>query len=32
VPIVTSPEFQEKLKKEPNTEVIRKALVEANKT
>jgi len=31
VPIVTSPEFQEKLKKDPNTEVIRKALVEANK-
>jgi imidazolonepropionase-like amidohydrolase len=31
VPIVTSPEFQEKLKKDPNTEAIRKALVEANK-
>jgi imidazolonepropionase-like amidohydrolase len=31
VPLVTSPEFQDKLKKDPNTEVIRKALVEANK-
>jgi len=31
VPIVTSPEFQEKVKKDPNTEFIRKALVEANK-
>jgi hypothetical protein len=31
VPIVASPEFQERLKKDPNTEVIRKALAEANK-
>ena len=31
VPLVTSPEYQDKLKKDPNTEVIRKALVEANK-
>ena len=30
-PLVTSPEYQDKLKKDPNTEVIRKALVEANK-
>jgi imidazolonepropionase-like amidohydrolase len=31
VPLVTSPEYHDKLKKDPNTEVIRKALVEANK-
>jgi imidazolonepropionase-like amidohydrolase len=31
VPLVSSAEFHDKLKKDPNTEVIRKALVEANK-
>src|SRR6266550_3060274 len=31
VPIVTSPELQEKVKKDPNTEVIRKALAQANR-
>ena len=31
VPLVSSAEFHDKVKKDPNTEVIRKALVEANK-
>src|SRR6266480_7066179 len=31
VPLVTSPELQEKVKKDPNTEVIRKALAQANR-
>ena len=31
LPTVTSPEWQEKVRKDPTTEMIRKALVEANK-
>ena len=31
VPLVSSAEFHDKVKKDPNTEVIKKALVEANK-